>query len=370
MISLVFFVVPVFAQDTDPEVGQIYLRGRVLEILSDKHQTDSPLDDAEQVVLVRPLTGAQADETLTITYTFSATNYRDHKLAKGDIVVLGQVTDVRGTNYYILDRFRLPVVVAFLGFFALIAVVFGRAQGLGSLAGLAASLLVLMVFVVPRIVAGDNPIVISFIGAGIIAVVSILLAHGFKTRTYVALVATLVVLAIAFVMALVVAGLAGLSGAGTEEAVFLQLSYLPNLDLRGLLLGGVIIGALGVLDDVTTAQVAAIEEISLANPTLGVSDLYTRGLSVGREHIAALANTLALAYAGASFPLFLLFVLPDRPPLWVILNNENILEEVLRALVGGASLMLAVPITTLLAASVFGTIPKHDRQVVASSHRH
>jgi uncharacterized membrane protein len=132
----------------------------------------------------------------------------------------------------------------------------------------------------------------------------------------------------------------------------------------------VIIGALGVLDDVTTAQVAAIEEISLANPALGVSDLYTRGLSVGREHIAALVNTLALAYAGASFPLFLLFVLPDRPPLWVILNNENILEEVLRALVGGASLMLAVPIATILAASVFGTMPKHDRHVATSSHRH
>jgi uncharacterized membrane protein len=146
-----------------------------------------------------------------------------------------------------------------------------------------------------------------------------------------------------------------LSGAGTEEAVYLQLSYLPELNLAGLLLGGIIIGTLGVLDDVTTAQVAAVEEISLANRSLSVAELYKRGLSVGREHIAALVNTLVLAYAGAAFPLFLLFALPDHPPLWVILNGENIIEEVVRALVGGSSLMLAVPIATALAAAVFGS---------------
>lgn len=360
----------VFAQTPSPADSQTYVRGRILEVLSDKQQTDSPLDDAEQVVLVEPLSGAHDGETLTVTYTFSSANYRDYKLRKGDVVVLGQVTDVRGENYYILDRFRLPSIIVFLTLFAAIAVFFGRSQGAGSLAGLAASLVALMMFVVPRILAGDNPVTVSLLGASVIAIVSILLAHGFKRRTYVALVATLTVLVVAVVLAILAAHFAGLSGTGTEEAVFLQLSYLPNLDLRGLLLGGVIIGTLGVLDDVTTAQVAAIEEISLANPALGVAELYQRGLSVGREHIAALVNTLALAYAGASFPLFLLFALPDRPPLWVIMNNENIIEEVLRALVGGTSLMLAVPIATVLAASVFGSVPRSERQVASSLHHH
>lgn len=359
---------PVFAQaDT---IGQVYTRGRVAEILDDQPTTDAPVDDASQTVLVTVLRGEDKGQTLTITYTFSATNYAAHHLEKGDRVVMAKVTDARGDNYYILDHYRLPVMGLYVLAFAVAAVLFGRGRGAGALVGLVASLVILMVFVVPRIIAGNDPVIISFLGSVMIAVVSILLAHGFKRRTYVALAATLFALVAAFVLAMLAAAFAGLSGAGTEEAVYLQLSYLPELNLRGLLLGGVIIGALGVLDDVTTAQVAAVEEIGLANPALGVMELYTRGLSVGREHIAALVNTLVLAYAGASFPLFLLFALPDHPPLWVILNNENIVEEVLRALVGGTALMLAVPIATAFAAAVFGSLPKNEHQPSARTHVH
>ncbi len=348
---------PVLAQAVSDD-GQIYTRGQVVEVIQDSPVTDSPLDNAEQILLVEILKGEDLGQVVTVTYTFSTTNYEHQRLEIGDKVVLTRVIDARGDNYYVLDHYRLPAVIIYLGFFAVAACVFGRARGAGSLLGLAASLAILMFFVVPRIIAGDNPLVISFIGAGAIAVVSILLAHGFKRRTLVALVATLVALAVAFILAILSATLANMSGAGTEEAVYLQFSYLTNLDLRGLLLGGIIIGTLGVLDDVTTTQVATVEEIGFANPTLGVGELYRRGISVGREHIAALVNTLILAYAGASFPLFLLFVLPDHPPLWIVLNNEHIVEEILRALVGGSALMLAVPISTALAAAVFGSLTK------------
>lgn len=361
---------PVFAQEQVATESQEYARGKVLEILEDDPTTESPLDDAEQVLLVEVLSGEDEGEAVTVTYTFSSANYRDQHLEKGETVVLAKITDARGENYYILDQYRLSAIIIFILIFAIAAVIFGRRQGFGSLIGLGASLAILMLYVVPRIIHGENPLVVSFIGSCAIAIVSILLAHGFKRRTYVALAATLIALLAAFVLAVLAAAFADLSGAGTEEAVYLQFSYLTGLDLRGLLLGGIVIGALGVLDDVTTAQVAAVEEISLANATLGVGELYKRGISVGREHIAALVNTLVLAYAGASFPLFLLFALPDHPPLWIILNNENVVEEILRALVGGTALMLAVPIATALAAAVFGTLPKPPHSQRASTHRH
>ncbi|HRH31838.1 MAG TPA: YibE/F family protein [bacterium] len=350
----------VMAQDT-ASVTQVYARGKVMEVVEDKAVADSPMAESEQVVLVEVLKGEDKGEAVTITYIFSSANYDDLKLEEGDRVVIAKVNDARGDNYYILDSYRLSTIFIYVAIFAFAAIVFGRSRGAGSLVGLGASLAILMLFVVPQIIQGGNPLMISFLGSCAIAIVSLLLAHGFNRRAFVALAATLMALVAAFILAIVAGAFAHLSGTGTEQAIYLQLSYLPNLDLRGLLLGSIVIGALGVLDDVTTAQVAAVEEIGLANENLGVGELYKRGISVGREHIAALVNTLILAYAGASFPLFMLFALPDHPPLWVVLNSESIIEEILRALVGGTALMLAVPISTALAAAVFGSLPKPER---------
>lgn len=205
-------------------------------------------------------------------------------------------------------------------------------------------------FVVPRILAGEHPLGVTLAGAVMIALTSIYLAHGANRRTTVALAGLLVTLAAAAGLAILFVSLARLSGAGSEEAVLLQVGHLAGVNLRGLLLGGILLGALGVLDDITTAQAAAVEEISRANPSLGPTDLYRRGLSVGREHITALVNTLVLAYAGASLPLFLLFTINPDQPLWVTLNTEFVAEEIVRTLVGSIALVLAVPVTTLLAA--------------------
>ncbi|MEK9181053.1 MAG: YibE/F family protein, partial [Patescibacteria group bacterium] len=126
-----------------------------------------------------------------------------------------------------------------------------------------------------------------------------------------------------------------------------------NLDLRGLLLAGIIVGALGVLDDTTTVQAATVEELKQANPAFTFADLYRGGLSVGREHITSLVNTLVLAYLGSQLLIFILFYAGPNQPLWVTLNSEFIGEEIIRTLVGSATIILAVPITTLLAAWYF-----------------
>lgn len=331
-----------------------YARAKVLEIVSEDPKLDFGFDEAQQVINLEFLTGPRDGSVTTIEYTISASAFESQKLKKGNRVIIATVHDSTFSQDYILDKYRLPWAVVLTTAFGILAVALGRRKGFGALVGLAISLGVITLLVVPWIIRGGSPLLASVSGALVISVVSMLLAHGTAKRTQLALGATLGTLALAVILSLLSVALVGLTGGGSEEAIYLQIGYLSGIDLRGLLLGGIIIGALGVLDDVTTAQVAAIEEIHKANPALSRSELYRRGLSVGQEHIASLVNTLMLAYVGASFPLFLLFSMPDHPPLWIVLNGENILEEVLRGLVGGASLMLAVPISTALAAISFG----------------
>lgn len=331
-----------------------YALGEILSVVEEGTENVGVMDEAYQLVLVKVISGEKAGEVITIEYRSSSLGFSHVRLERGDSVILVHMVDARGSTYYIQDHFRLPVVLALAIFFGLLAIALGRWRGMMSLIGLGVSLVILTSFVVPQIMQGASPMIVSGIGAVAIAMSSLFLAHGFTKRTTLAFAATMFVLVLAFALAYVTVMWSTLSGASTEEAIFLQVGYLQTLDLRGLLLGGLVIGALGVLDDVTTAQVAAVEEIARANRSLDTRELYKRGIAVGREHIASLVNTLALAYVGASFPLFLLFSLPDNPPLWVIINSESITEELLRGLIGGSALMLAVPVSTALAAWAFG----------------
>jgi uncharacterized membrane protein len=151
------------------------------------------------------------------------------------------------------------------------------------------------------------------------------------------------------IMAVSFVKIASLFGLGTEEAMFIVGDARIKINMQGILLGGIIIGTLGVLDDITTSQAAAIDEINKANPKLTMYQLYKHGTSIGKEHIASLINTLALAYVGAALPLLLLFSINQGTPLWVIVNSEYIAEEIVRTMIGSLSLVLAVPITTILA---------------------
>jgi len=172
------------------------------------------------------------------------------------------------------------------------------------------------------------------------------------------------------VLALFFVSVAQLSGTGSEEALLLNVSSTMQINLRGLLLGGMIFGVLGVLDDVTTAQAAAVDEIKKANPKLGFEELYQGGISVGKEHIVSLVNTLVLAYIGSSFPLLLLFSLNQGVPLWITLNSEFIMEEVIRTLVGSTALIFAVPITTVMAAFVFARHTSTGKAEPQHLHKH
>lgn len=326
---------------------------KVLEVLKDEIKEYDGLKLEYQTLKVKISKGDERGKELEIKFGGDGLIPDYQKIKSGDKVTIVK-TEIEGiTNYFIIDRYRLPYLALILGLFFALVIFFSRFKGLASIFGLVISILVLVKFLVPRILNGGDPLIIGLVGAFIIAILSIYTAHGLNKRTSVALVSTILTLVISAILAISFVYLAKLFGGGSEEAFFLQTGQFGKINLRGLLLAGIIIGALGVLDDITTSQTAAIDEIKKANPNLSFQELYKSGLSVGREHIASLVNTLVLAYAGASLPLFILFSTNKTQPLWVVLNSEFIAEEVIRTLVGSTSLVLAVPISTFLASYFF-----------------
>ncbi len=349
--------------------AEIFYRGQVVKVISEEYQEVGEDRTLNQTVLVRITSGEESGKELEIINNGIFTLNGGKGVKEGDKIVVYRV-DVQGeATYYIADTYRLPALALGVGLFFLVAIMFGRWKGFTSIIGLLVSILVIAKLIVPQIIAGQNPVLISLLGAVIIALVSIYISHGFNKRTSIALAGTLITLGLAALMSYAFVLGSRLFGVGSEEAFYLQFSSIKALNLQGLLLGGIILGALGVLDDITTTQSATVEELKKANQSLSFKELYKRGLSVGREHIASLVNTLFLAYVGAALPLFLLFTTTVSQPLWVTLNSEQIGEEIVRTMVGSIALILAVPITTFLAAYYFSK-QEHFSEHSSPGHTH
>ena len=307
-------------------------------------QGTSPEESIDcQLVTLRLLEGPDEGDTTTLE---QAQGPGTPKLLQDDEIVVG-LTD--GT-YYFADFQREQPMVWLAVIFAAAVLLLGRWRGARALAGLAISVAILLFFVLPAILDGQSPLAVSLVGASAVMLVSIYLVHGFGHRTTVAVLGTLVSLLLTGVLALVFVALTQLTGLSSEEAVFLQVSA-EQINLQGLLLGGIIIGSLGVLDDVTVTQVSAVWEIHGAHPGRSVVEVYRSALRIGRDHIASTVNTLFLAYAGASLPLLILFRQSQRP-VGDVLTGETVAIELVRTLVGSIGLVASVPITTALAAVV------------------
>lgn len=244
-----------------------------------------------------------------------------------------------------IDRSLLLGVLAFL--FAVVVVALGRFRGLAALAGLVVSVVVLLWFIVPAILSGRDAVLVALVGGGAIMLISLYLAHGVNPLTHAAALGAFSALILTVALSAASVAVARFSGLAGDEAFF--LIAIPDLDLRGLLLAGITLGALGALDDVTVTQASAVWEVRGANPALGPTDLYRSGLRVGRDHIVSTVNTLLLAYAGASLPLLILFVLSGSS-FGVVASSEVVAVELVRTLVGSIGLVAAVPLTTLLAS--------------------
>lgn len=329
----------------------VYFRAKVLRVLEEGNEEVNGKLQQFQKLELEIQNGDKKDQRIIINHGLDFVSGNFKKVNEGESIVIVKPANQGEENnfYYIADQYRLPQLTAIILIFLAVAVYFGRRRGATAIAGMAFTVLVIFVFVLPQILKGANPFLVSISGALAIILVSLYLSHGFNKRTSIALVSTILTLGAAVIFDLLFVFMTKLSGNSSEEAFFLQLETI-NIDLRGLLLGGIIIGVVGVLDDITTAQAAVIEEIKRANPSFTLKQLYKSGISVGREHIASLINTLFLAYVGASFPLFLLFTSQQAASWWLALNSNFIAEEIVRTLVGSISLVIAVPLTTFLAA--------------------
>ena len=234
--------------------------------------------------------------------------------------------------------------------FAAAVLLLGRWRGLAALAALGLSFLVLLVFVLPAILAGHDPLAVAVVGACLIMFAVLYLTHGPSARTSTAVLGTLLSLALIGVLGAAFAAAARLTGLDDQTSNLIA-TLGTGVDARGLLLAGVIIGALGVLDDVTVTQTSAVWELHRADPGMGPGALFTAAMRIGRDHVASAVNTLVLAYAGAALPLLLLFTLSGRG-LGEVLTAQDVATEVVRTLVGSIGLVASVPITTGLAALV------------------
>ncbi|MCT2583203.1 YibE/F family protein [Actinophytocola sp. S1-96] len=274
------------------------------------------------------------------------------RFAVDDEVVLsyGGGDPLTGSSYQLVDFQRDVPLTLLAGLFAVAVLVLGRWQGLKALLALGMSFLVLVFFVLPAIIAGENPLLVAICGAGVIMFAVLYLTHGLSARTSTAVLGTMVSLALIGVLGALWAAFAKLTGLDEDTATLVGLLNAP-IDTRGLLLAGVVIGALGVLDDVTVTQTSAVWELRAANPLLTRRQLYTSALRIGRDHVASAVNTLVMAYAGAALPL-LLYSSISGVELGSILTSQSIAQEVVRTLVGSIGLVAAVPITTALAAAV------------------
>ncbi|MFE9448723.1 YibE/F family protein [Streptomyces sp. NPDC006739] len=285
------------------------------------------------------------------TFTEIVQPDQSRQLHQGEkVVVAYEPSAPKDLQYSVADVNRKFPMALLAGIFAIAVVVVGRLRGVMALVALAVSFLVLTLFILPAILQGSNPLLVAVVGASAIMLIALYMCHGLSARTSVAVLGTLVSLSLIGLLGSEFIDWAALTG-NTDDNTGLIHGLYPSIDMSGLLLAGVIIGSLGVLDDVTVTQTSAVWELHEANPSMGWRDLYRAGIRIGRDHIASVVNTLVLAYAGAALPLLLLFSIAQSS-VTTVANSELVAEEIVRTLVGSIGLVASVPVTTLLAALV------------------
>jgi uncharacterized membrane protein len=347
LIAGTLFLPDLTPPDVVPQIGQTTARGVVVQDLGTALT-------GEQVLLVElgegPDAGTRVEAAVQNQTAALPGSARSEPYRVGDEVVVAQFTGPAGGFAVVSEAWRVPWIGLLAVVFALAVLVVGGLRGLRALVALALTLVVVVRIVVPLLLAGWDPVLLAVVVAAAVTVATFAITEGFNRVTVAATLGTLVALAITAFMA------AGFNAAarftalrGSEEVSFLIPLIGERANLDGILLAATVFGALGVLDDVTVTQAAAVEQLHAADPGGGRASVVARAMRVGRSHIAATVNTLMLAYLGAGLPLILLFALSGQTALNV-LNGELLAVEVIRALVGSIGIVAAVPLTTVVAA--------------------
>jgi uncharacterized membrane protein len=335
------------------EIGETEtMPGRVVEVLEEGIvEYDDGSTQPYQRLVVRIEGGSMAGQEIVVEEGTTNIVSRERLFKPGDRIFVERAVGPEEDRLYISDVIRLGPLLAIVALFFALVVGVGRWKGLRSLGGSLLSLAVIFAFILPQIMAGRNPVAVSIVGSILMLSVSTYVTYGVNLKAHAAVAGMLLSLTLTGVLAWLFVRWTRLSGMGTEESAFLVMALGSDVNLRGLVLGGIIIGSLGVLDDICVGQASAVFELTNANPELSWLDLFRSSLNIGTDHIAAMVNTLLLAYVGGAMPLMLAFTIYQESLLRRI-NREPIAEEIVRTLAGSAGLVLAVPITGLIASAL------------------
>jgi uncharacterized membrane protein len=296
----------------------------------------------------------------------------DPEIDAGDSIRVAALGDVSGVerSYVFADFDRRPPMIWLAIAFAALVVLFGRFRGAMSLVGLVISLVIVLVFIVPAIGHGEPALAVAVVGCIAVMLATISLAHGVGVKSLTAMLGTAASLLLVALLALVFTNAAHFTGISSDQAT--ALTYGLGISLEGLLLAGMVIGALGVLDDITVSQASTVLALRAANPDLRVRSLYARATDVGRDHVSAAVNTLVLAYAGAALPVLLIFSARGIG-FGEALNFEIVARQVVAMGVGSIGLIAAVPLTTGLASLLAVRLPAEvlpDPDPAHAGHAH
>ncbi len=340
LCSPVYAQEPILLQDTITTV-----KARVIEVLHEeqKQVPGTDVTSTFQSLKVKILEGDQEGDTIDVSDDYL-------RLEVGDTFLLNRVVSGHDgkESYTVSDSYRIPSLIFFSVIFVIVVLAIGGVQGIRGLLSLLGSFFLILYVLIPSILHGYSPILVSIGVSALIIVVGSYITHGFNKTTTSAVLGMIVTVVFTGLMAYWAVHSSHLTGFESDEAVYLNLNTRGTLDIAGILLSGIMIGLLGVLYDVAIGQSISVEELHRIAPHVSRRKIYTRALRMGREHIGALVNTLAIAYVGASLPLLLLFSLSESS-LSVVINREIFAAEIIRTLIGSIGLVLAVPITTLLA---------------------
>ena len=329
--------------------GAETLRARVMEIIEEGEIDLGGTVQRYQVARVEIQEGEYRGIVMEMDYGKRGVLSNAIYLQPGDLVLVTIGTRPDGIlTVYFADFVRAGSLLWLSALFVGVILLISRWKGLRSLLSMAFSLFVIIGYIIPHILAGEDPLRVSIIGSVILLAVTLYLTYGWTLKTHAAVISMLLVLLITGTLAALSVSFTRLSGSGDENALFLIQMLNTQINLRGLLLGGMIIGALGVLDDLVTTQASAVFELHHANESLGFRELFRAAMRIGQDHVAATVNTLVLAYAGAALPMLLMFSLA-RGNYGSLVNFELIAEEIVRTLVGSLGLVTAVPLTTAIA---------------------
>ncbi len=332
------------------------LEAKVIKVTAENNEglTDNKTDDETnnqnfqtQTLQLEITKGSMLGQIINTQANELAKNYQ-----VGDKVLVNYSKDFNGQDIFIIsDHIRRGSLLLLFIIFLILVVIIAKKKGLLSLLGMAISFAVIFFVVLPQIAAGANPIMVAMMAALLIIPSSFYLSHGLNKKTSAAIAGTSVAFIITTLLADAFIKAAKLTGFASEEAGFLLIEQGDKINIKGLLLAGIIIGVLGVLDDITISQSAIVFQLKKNSSKLNLKQLYKQAMNIGQDHIASMVNTLILVYAGASLPLLLLFTNSDRS-FAEIINHEIVANEVVRTLVSSIGLIVAVPITTLFASII------------------